>query len=146
MENWSKDRENSLAPHHILSPHFNFSYHMLNWLFKSRLLTEMKNTVQCFSVFTVPRNHIKDLLKQIAGPQLERLWFSWSAIGVENLPFSCLSKQCWCCLSGDHTLRITNTAQTSETLVSLRFRSISYLFREIPLNPWFLCPCFYKLG
>lgn len=73
MENWSKDRENSLAPHHILSPHFNFSYHMLNWLFKSRLLTEMKNTVQCFSVFTVPRNHIKDLLKQIAGPQLERL-------------------------------------------------------------------------
>lgn len=73
-------REDFSAPHPVLptdsSPHFYFSYHILNWIFKSRQLIEMENIVQCISIFTVPQNNLKDLLKQNAGPQTETLWFS----------------------------------------------------------------------
>lgn len=53
------------------SPHFESSYYMLNWVFKSRQLVEMEDIVQCFSVSTVPQNHLKDLLKRLLGPRLK---------------------------------------------------------------------------
>lgn len=70
------------------------------------LLTFPQETRSMFSDFGKHQESPGRFVKtKIAGPKLQRLWFSSSGIRTKNLHFWQIPRWCWCHWSGDHTLR-----------------------------------------
>lgn len=74
----------------------------------------------------------------------QSFWFSISGVGPQNLHFQQVPRWCWCCWSGDGTLRTTGLVQNTDNFIYTYMVYIFYCFYKNIVSPYRITCLFYS--